>query len=159
MGSHFGGGQRATRRSKFTDRYNAAGYLFAILGWPSSRTSKSRRGTYPEPGRDGNAKFAAVVAPLEIDPGYVTAFQNAFPADKDALTYDNLGRRSELSNAASRPPCALGQVPDGDKTALTAGEIEGLKIFTNVAAWCVTPVSCGGNSTSERAPSRPGLLR
>jgi len=97
---------------------------------------------------------------LKSIPGYVTAFQNAFPADKDALTYDNLGRAIGAFERGLTTPARWDKYLTGDKTALTAGEIEGLKIFTNVGCMVCHTVSCwAATPTSERAPSRPGLLR
>ena len=127
--------------------YNAAGYLSQFWDGRARDVEEQAKAPILNPVEMAMPSSAAVVARLKSIPGYVTAFQKAFPAEKDPVTYDNLGRAIGVFERGLTTPARWDKFLVGDKTALTAGEIEGLKIFTNVGCMvCHTGELLGGNS-------------
>jgi cytochrome c peroxidase len=98
----------------------------------------------------------AVLARLKVIPGYVEAFSKAFPEQTAPLTYDNVGRAIGAFERGLSTPARWDDYLRGDKSALSAAEVEGLKVFTNVGCMvCHTGEFLGGNSYQRAGVVEP----
>ncbi|HYI93300.1 MAG TPA: cytochrome-c peroxidase [Bryobacteraceae bacterium] len=80
------------------------------------------------------------VKTLRSIPLYVQRFKEAFPSDKDAVTFENMARAIETFEATLLTPRSrFDQFLDGKTDAITAAEQKGLELF--LAKGCV---SCHG---------------
>jgi len=85
-----------------------------------------------------NAKEMALPSPevgvtiLQAMPEYVAAFHAAFPEDRDPVTMANVGQAIGAFERTLTTPSRWDTYLGGDEHALTATEIEGLKVFTDV---------------------------
>ncbi len=75
---------------------------------------------------------AAVLAVLRSIPEYVTAFKAAFPADKDAVTYANVGKAIGAFERTLVTPSRFDKYLGGDDASLTDKERAGLAKFLDV---------------------------
>jgi cytochrome c peroxidase len=74
---------------------------------------------------------AAVLAKLEKIPGYVKAFQAAFPDQEKPLTYSNLSQALASFEETLLTPSRFDSFLKGDSQSLTESEKTGLKTFMN----------------------------
>lgn len=79
---------------------------------------------------------AAVIKVLKSIPGYVDAFQKAFPGETDSVTYDNFARAIGAFERKLLTPSRWDAFLKGDKEALTDEEKKGFETF--VMTGCVT---------------------
>jgi len=78
-------------------------------------------------------------------PEYVMAFQAAFPDEAEPITFENVGKAIAAFERTLTTPSRWDDYLRGDEQALTAAEIEGLKVFTNVGCMvCHTGEFVGG---------------
>lgn len=73
---------------------------------------------------------------LKTIPGYVDLFKKAFPKDKPALTYDNVGNAIGAYERKLMTPSRFDKFLKGDKEALTLAEQKGLMTF--ISTGCTT---------------------
>ena len=98
----------------------------------------------------------AVVARLKQIPGYVTAFEHAFPADAEPISFDNVGRAIGAFERGLTTPSRWDRYLKGEKKALHLEEIEGLRLFTNVGCMvCHTGELLGGTSYQRAGVVEP----
>ncbi|CDX18251.1 hypothetical protein MPL3356_270028 [Mesorhizobium plurifarium] len=69
------------------------------------------------------------VVQLKGIPGYVDAFDKAFPADSDPVTYDNEQAFAVFEATLITPNAPFVRYLEGDENALTAKQKEGLALF------------------------------
>jgi cytochrome c peroxidase len=63
-------------------------------------------------------------------PGYVEMFKRAFPGEKDPLSFENMAKAIEVFEATLlTPDSRFDKYLKGDADALTAAEMDGLKLF------------------------------
>jgi cytochrome c peroxidase len=99
---------------------------------------------------------SAVVTRLRAIPGYGPEFAQAFPGEASPVTYDNLGRAIGAFERGLTTPARWDRYLAGDKAVLSAAEIEGLRIFTNVGCMvCHTGELLGGNSYQRAGAVEP----
>ncbi len=92
------------------------------------------------------ADAGAVTAVLASIPGYVEAFERAFPSDRTAITIENVGRAIGAFERGLVTPARWDRYLEGDRAALSPQEIEGLKAFTDVGCMtCHTGELVGGS--------------
>jgi cytochrome c peroxidase len=83
---------------------------------------------------------------LKSMPAYVDAFKAAFPDEKEPVTFANLGRAIGAFERRLTTPSRWDEFLRGNESALTASELEGLKIFTNIGCMvCHTGELVGGS--------------
>lgn len=88
---------------------------------------------------------AAVLAVLKSIPEYVAAFKAAFPADKDPLTYANVGKAIGAFERTLVTPSRWDKYLAGDDSALTDKERAGLAKFLDVGCnTCHAGAAVGG---------------
>ncbi|HEY6074158.1 MAG TPA: cytochrome-c peroxidase [Anaerolineales bacterium] len=67
---------------------------------------------------------------IESMPGYVEMFKRAFPGEKDPLSFENMAKAIEVFEATLlTPDSRFDKYLKGDANALTAAEMDGLKLF------------------------------
>ncbi|WP_305791432.1 cytochrome-c peroxidase [Methyloceanibacter sp. wino2] len=88
----------------------------------------------------------AVVATLKSMPQYVEWFEEAFPDEDDAVTFDNMARAIEAYEATLITPAPFDSYLNGDDAALTPDQKEGLALFMNKGCVaCHNGVNVGGH--------------
>ncbi|HEX9079210.1 MAG TPA: cytochrome-c peroxidase [Desulfuromonadaceae bacterium] len=89
-----------------------------------------------------------VLKTLNSMPEYVRLFKAAFPADANPVSFDNMARAIEVFEATLITPGArFDRYLKGSRTALSAREADGLKLFMDKGcAACHGGLNLGGNS-------------
>lgn len=89
---------------------------------------------------------ARVVETLKSIPGYLPLFKNAFPRDKDPITFDNMAKAIEVFEATLiTPDSRFDRFLKGNPKELSANEHEGLKLFmAKGCSVCHNGVNIGG---------------
>jgi len=81
-------------------------------------------------GVEMNNKPAMVVKTLKSIPEYVSHFKEAFPGEKDAVTFDNMAKAIEAFEATLITPASrFDQYLEGNMAIMNNEEKEGLKLF------------------------------
>ncbi len=93
-----------------------------------------------------NSTPSRTVETLKSIPGYVDAFEAAFPGDSDAVNYDNMAAAIEAFESTLLTPSApFDQYLRGDESALNAHEKQGLTLFLDKGCVaCHNGVNVGG---------------
>jgi cytochrome c peroxidase len=127
-------GQRGRRNSPTV--YHAGGEFTSFWDGRAANVEEQAKGPILNPIEMGMPSGDAVVAVIAKIPGYVAAFQAAFPDERAPLTYDNLGRAIGAFERRLVTPGRWDRYLAGDHSALAPDEIAGLKIFTDIG--CIT---------------------
>lgn len=147
-------GQRGGRNSPTV--YNSAGYFAQFWDGRSPDVEQQAKGPILNPIEMAMPNEKAVVSRLQTIPGYVRAFERAFPKESSPVTYDNVGRAIGAFERGLTTPSRWDKYLRGDKAALDAAEVEGLKVFTNVGCMvCHTGELLGGNSYQRAGAVEP----
>lgn len=88
-----------------------------------------------------------VVATLKSMPEYVTRFKEAFPGEKDPVSFDNMAKAIEAFEATLITPASrFDRFLEGNNDVMTSEELKGLQLFMdNGCASCHNGVNVGGN--------------
>lgn len=136
--------QRGARNSPSV--YNAAGAF--VQFWDGRSPDVEQQATAPllNPVEMAAPNGEHVVRVLRSMPAYVTAFANAFPGEKEPVTFDNVGRAIGAFERGLTTRARWDDYLEGKKDALTPAEVNGLKTFTNVGCMvCHTGELLGGS--------------
>jgi cytochrome c peroxidase len=137
-------GKRGNRNSPTV--YNAAGYFAQFWDGRALTVEEQAKGPILNPVEMGMKDAKSVEAVLKKVPEYQAAFKAAFPEDKEPLSYDNVGRAIGAFERGLVTPSRWDAYLNGNKSALTADEAEGLRVFTNVGCMvCHTGEFVGGS--------------
>lgn len=139
------GGLHGTRNSPTV--YHAAG-LFASF-WDGRAANVEEQATLPilNPTEMAMPDAAAVMQRLGAIPGYVQAFERAFPGEERPLSFVNLGRAIGAFERKLVTSSRWDQYVGGNNDALSPTEVNGLRAFTNLGCMvCHTGEFVGGNS-------------
>ncbi len=112
----------------------------------------------PSPAEMNIARQHAVEE-LKTLPGYVEAFQKAFPSEADPVSYDNVGQAIAVFEAGLITPGApFDRWLKGDDNALTDAQKQGLKIFIDKGCSnCHNGINIGGGMYARFGVSKnPG---
>jgi cytochrome c peroxidase len=140
-----GAGERGGRNSPTV--YHSAGSFTQFWDGRASDVEEQAKGPILNPIEMGMPSGDAVVARLKTIPGYAQEFAKAFPSDKQPLNYDNVGRAIGAFERGLTTRSRWDDFLEGNDKALTADEVEGLKVFTNVGCMvCHTGEFLGGSS-------------
>jgi len=97
-----------------------------------------------------------VVAKLKGIAEYPPLFNKAFPKSKESITYDNLANAIAAFERTLRTEDRFDDFQNGDLTALSAKEIEGLDLFMNTGCiQCHNGPVIGGNSFQKLGVIHP----
>lgn len=147
-------GQRGGRNSPTV--YNAGGFFVQFWDGRAPTVEEQAKGPILNPVEMAMPSAEALMARLKVIPGYVDAFAKAFPEQATPLTYDNVGRAIGAFERGLSTPARWDNYLKGDKAALSAAELEGLKVFTNVGCMvCHTGEFLGGNSYQRAGAVEP----
>jgi len=138
------GGKRGSRNSPSV--YNAAGHFAQFWDGRAADVEAQAKGPILNPAEMAMPDGATVVATLKKIPGYTEMFARAFPGQKDAISYDNIGSAIGAFERGLVTPGRWDKFLRGDKNALTSAERKGLKTFLNSGCMvCHTGAYLGGS--------------
>lgn len=125
--------------------YHAAGYFAQFWDGRAMSVEEQAKGPLTNPVEMGLKDGAQVESILKGIPGYKALFTKAFPGEANPITYDNVGKAIGMFERGLVTPSRWDKYLQGDKNALTAAEVEGLRVFTNVGCMvCHTGEFLGG---------------
>ena len=116
--------------------YNAGGHSVQFWDGRAATLEDQAKGPILNPVEMAMPSAEHVVATLKTIPGYVTAFQKAFPGETDPVTYDNLAKSIGAFERQLVTPSRFDKFLGGDDKALSQAEKLGLQKF--LAQGCQT---------------------
>lgn len=147
-------GQLGARNSPTV--YNAAVHARQFWDGRAKDVEEQALGPILNPVEMAMKDEAAVLAVVRSMPEYVASFKKAFPADKDPLTYANVGRAIGAFERTLVTPSRFDKYLAGDDAALTAGERAGLAKFLEVGcASCHLGPAVGGTELRKLGLIKP----
>ncbi|HEX7978414.1 MAG TPA: cytochrome c peroxidase [Gemmatimonadaceae bacterium] len=127
--------------------YNAAGQIAQFWDGRAATVEEQAKGPILNPGEMAMPDPAAVLAHLRASPEYVRAFAEAFPGEKQPITYDNVGHVIGAFERGLVTPSRWDRYLEGDSAALTPAEVRGFTTFTRLGcASCHAGPYVGGQS-------------
>jgi cytochrome c peroxidase len=126
--------------------YNSAGFFAEF--WDGRAADVEAQAVLPilNPIEMGLPSAEHGVRVLKSMPEYVAAFSWAFPNERDPVTFANVGRAIGAFERRLTTPSRWDDYLRGQQDALTAHELEGLAVFTNVGCMvCHTGEFVGGS--------------
>jgi cytochrome c peroxidase len=114
--------------------YNAAGHIAQFWDGRAATIEEQAKGPVMNPVEMAMPSEEYVVSVLKSIPGYVDAFQRAFPGEPDPVTYDNMAKAIGAFERKLTTPSRWDKFLKGDRSALTSAEQAGFNQF--VAAGC-----------------------
>jgi cytochrome c peroxidase len=147
-------GQRGRRNSPTV--FNAAGHFTSFWDGRAGNVEEQAKGPILNPAEMAMPDAAAVVTVLQKIPGYAAAFRDAFPGEASPITYDNVGRAIGAFERKLVTPSRWDRYLAGDHRALTAEEVTGLKLFTDLGCMtCHTGEFVGGSMFQKAGIAAP----
>jgi cytochrome c peroxidase len=127
--------------------YNAALHLAQFWDGRAPDVEEQAKGPILNPVEMAMSDDKQVIGVIETVPGYQELFAKAFPGDKPAITYDNVGRAIGAFERTLVTPSPFDKWLGGDDKALTADERAGLAMFADTGCVaCHNGVGIGGGS-------------
>lgn len=127
-------GQRGDRNSPTS--LNAALHIAQFWDGREPDVEAQAKGPVLNPVEMAMPSEAVVVEVLQSIPGYEPMFKAAFPDETDPITYDNMAVAIGAFERGLMTPARLDDFMNGDDSALSDEELEGLGLF--VGKGCVT---------------------
>jgi cytochrome c peroxidase len=150
------GAKGARGRRNSPSVYNAAGHFTCFWDGRAGNIEEQAKGPILNPGEMAMPDAKSVVTVLQGIPGYVTAFHTAFPQDASPVSYDNVGRAIGAFERKLVTPSRWDRYLAGDHTALSAKEVTGLKLFTDIGCMtCHTGEFVGGSMFQKVGVASP----
>lgn len=109
--------------------YNSGGNILQFWDGRAPNLEEQAKGPILNPVEMAMPSEERVIETLKSIPGYVSAFQKAFPGEADAVTYDNLGKAIGAFERQLVTPSRFDKYLAGDDKALTEAEKIGLGKF------------------------------
>ncbi len=145
--------QRGDRNSPTV--YNAAGHVAQFWDGRAEDVEAQAKGPILNAIEMAMPDQGFVVRTLKSIPGYVDAFAQAFPGEKDPITYDNLAVAIGAFERRLLTPGRFDRFLAGEDGALTDAEKQGLKTFVDVGC-----IAChNGPYVGARIFQKVGLIR
>ncbi|MFN3660318.1 MAG: cytochrome-c peroxidase, partial [Brevinematales bacterium] len=102
------------------------------------------------------ATESIVIERLKSIPEYVELFKRAFPNEPDPVNYENVAKAIAAFERTLLTPSRFDKFLQGDTSALTSEEKEGLKLFIEVGCvTCHNGVGIGGNMFQKFGLTKP----
>jgi len=136
--------------------YNAAGNI--AQQWDGRARSLEDQARLPllNPDEMAMGRPEAVTAALRAIPAYAPAFAAAFPSDPAAIDFDHAITAIAAFERTLVTPARWDRFLSGDRTALSAAELDGMKLFADVGCvQCHTGVLVGGSMFQRVGVARP----
>jgi cytochrome c peroxidase len=147
-------GQKGDRNSPTV--YNAAIHFVQFWDGRAPDVEEQAKGPVLNPVEMAMTSDKQVIAVLKSMPGYVDAFKKAFPADKDPVTYDNMGKAIGAFERKLITPARWDKFLKGDQAALSAEEKAGFITFVSSGCQtCHAGVLLGGNMYQKIGTAKP----
>ena len=125
--------------------YNAAGHFAQFWDGRAADVEEQAKGPVTNPVEMAMPSEKRVVEVLRSIPGYVEAFKQAFPGEKDPISMDRMAMAIAAFERQLVTPSRFDKFLGGDKNALTNDEKRGLKKFVEVGCMsCHMGVNVGG---------------
>lgn len=126
--------------------YNAAGHLAQFWDGRAPDVEEQAKGPILNPVEMAMPNEQAVVRVLKAIPEYGALFAEAFPGEKDPVTFDNVARAIGAFERKLRTPSRWDRYLEGQDAALSAAEKAGFQVFTRTGcASCHSGPLLGGN--------------
>jgi cytochrome c peroxidase len=126
--------------------YHAAGNFAQFWDGRAINVEEQAKGPILNPVEMAMPSAAQVERVLKAIPGYQVAFQKAFPNDPKPVNYDNVGKALGAFERGLVTPARWDSYLQGNKSALNASEMDGLRVFTDVGCMvCHTGEFLGGS--------------
>lgn len=126
--------------------FNAAFYIAQFWDGRAKDLEEQAKGPILAPEEMAMPNEQAVVDRIKSIPEYRKLFAQAFPKDKEPLTYDNIAKAIAAFERTLLTPSRFDKFLLGDKKALNAEEKKGLKLFVEVGCVsCHNGIALGGN--------------
>jgi cytochrome c peroxidase len=136
--------QRGTRNTPTV--FNAAGSFCQFWDGRAPNLEEQAKGPILNPLEMAVRAPEDVVQTLRAIHGYAPLFAEAFPGERDPITFDNVGRAIAAFERGLVTPSRWDRYLAGDRDALTRPEREGLRVFLNVGCMvCHTGPLLGGS--------------
>jgi len=136
--------------------YNAA--LHSMQFWDGREPTVESQAIQPliNPKEMAMGSHDDVVAKLEGIAGYAEPFAAAFPDAEDPITIENLGKAIGAFERKLTTPAPFDAFLEGDLTAMTDEQIEGLKVYKQVNChMCHMGIALGGNMKQMLGLQKP----
>lgn len=136
--------------------YNAAGQLAQFWDGRASNVEEQAKGPVLNPAEMAMPDSIAVLDHMRSSPQYRAAFRAAFPADREPINYDNVGRAIGAFERGLVTPARWDRFLAGDTAILTEAERRGGATFVSVGcAGCHMGAYVGGASFQKLGLVKP----
>jgi len=136
--------------------YNAAGHLAQFWDGRATDVEEQAKGPVLNPVEMAMASDAEVVATLRAIPGYRAAFQKAFPASSEPITFDNMALAIGAFERKLVTPSRWDRFLNGDSAAITQEEMAGHHEFMHQGcASCHNGAYVGGRMFQKLGVEQP----
>ncbi len=137
-------GQRGDRNAPTV--YHAAGHFEQFWDGRMPSVEEQALGPILNPAEMAAPSEKYVIAVLSSMPPYLEAFQRAFPGEPRPVTLVNVGKAIAAFERNLTTRARWDDYLEGEENALSAHEVEGLKLFTNLGCMvCHTGELLGGS--------------
>ena len=130
--------------------YHAAGQIAQFWDGRAPTVEEQAKGPILNPVEMGMPSGAAVITRLRAVPAYRTAFAQAFPDERNPVTYDNLGKAIGAFERRLETPARWDAFLTGDQTALTNEEKAGFNTFVDAGCQACHNGAYVGGATFQR---------
>ncbi len=150
----FGHNQRPGGRNSPTV-YNAGLQFVQFWDGRAATLAEQASGPMMNPVEMGMSGPAAVLAYIRSRPDYIRQFRVAYPGASDPITLDHVTNAIAVFEAGLQTPARWDKYLQGDTSALTDAEKQGLRVFLRTGcAACHAGTAMGGNSYEQLGASR-----
>ncbi len=147
-------GQHGDRNSPTV--YNAAAHFVQFWDGRAANVEAQAKGPVMNPVEMAMPSEAVVVVTLKSMPEYVTAFKEAFPGEKDPITFDNMAIAIGAFERRLMTPSRWDKFLKGDQNALTPEEKAGFNAFVGAGCQtCHAGALLGGNLYQKIGLAKP----
>ena len=147
-------GQRGNRNSPTT--YNAALHVAQFRDGRAEDVEAQAEGPVLNPVEMAMPDAAAVEKVLKSIPGYVEAFEAAFPGAEEPVTFDNMATAIGAFERRLVTPAPLDRFISGDLAALDPAQLQGLATFIATGCTnCHNGVGVGGGMFQKLGLLKP----
>lgn len=146
--------QKGTRNAPTV--YNAAGHFVQFWDGRAADLEEQAKGPVLNPVEHALPDEAAVVAILSSVPGYVEAFEKAFPEDKPPVSFDNFAKAVAAFERTLLTPAPWDAFLKGDTKALNDDQKQGFLKFMDVGCQtCHSGEHLGGTMYQRLGSVKP----
>ena len=136
--------------------YHAAGHIAQFWDGRALDVEEQAKGPVLNPLEMAMASGHEVEDRLQSIPGYVAAFQRAFPRETTPVTFDNMARAIGAFERKLVTPSRWDRFVEGDRSVLTAEEMQGRHEFMhNGCAACHSGTYVGGGLFHRLGAEKP----